>query len=79
MDIQSPINESVVNTKDINVTGKTLPTAIVSVNGNLTPVKSDGTFSYKLTLNNGVNSIEVVASEVSGKEIGKVLTVVYQP
>jgi len=69
----------VVNTKDINVAGKTLAAAIVSVNGNLTPVKSDGTFTYKVTLNSGVNLIEVVASDIGGKEVSKILTVVYQP
>lgn len=68
-----------VNTKDINVAGKTLAAAIVSVNGNLTPVKSDGTFTYKVTLNSGVNLIEVVASDIGGKEVSKILTVVYQP
>ncbi len=79
MEVLSPTDESIVGIEEIEVDGNTLPTAIVSVNGILTIVKEDGSFSAKVTLEEGPNLIEVVASTVGGEEFGKVLAIIYIP
>ena len=77
LEILTPKDESIIQTEEITVTGKTLPTAIVSVNGELTLVKEDGEFSSKITLKEGPNLIEAVASDLGGNEIGEILTIIY--
>lgn len=79
LEVTSPVNESVLNSQQTEVTGKTLSTAIVSVNNDLITVKSDGTFSAKVTLQQGSNLIEVVASDVGGNETSQMIMVVYWP
>lgn len=79
LDITSPEDESVVATSEVEVAGTTLPTAIVSVNGTLVTVGNDGGFSTTITLEEGPNTIEVVASTIAGEELGEVLMVIYIP
>lgn len=79
LEVTSPEDETVITTGQIEVTGKTLPTAIVSVNGIFAKVKADGTFSYPMMLEVGPNDIQVVASTVGGDETGNVLVVIYIP
>ena len=79
LDVTSPEDESVVATSEVEVAGTTLPTAIVSVNGTLVTVGDDGGFSTTVTLEEGPNTIEVVASTIAGEEVGEVLMVIYIP
>ena len=79
LEILTPKDESIVRTEEITVIGKTLSTAIVSVNGILASVKEDGGFSSKITLEEGPNLIEALASDIGGNEVGKVLTILYMP
>ena len=79
LEILTPENESVVFTKELTVTGKTLSTAIVSVNGNLVSVDEDGGFSLEITLVEGPNLIEALASDIGGNEVGKISTIIYIP
>jgi len=73
--VTAPADKSTVNAATVTVTGKTLPVAILSVNGQLLKVGADGTFSTPVSLEIGVNVIQIVASDISGTEIGKVITV----
>lgn len=77
LELTSPLNETVVKNSSVQVTGNTIPTAIVSVNGMLTSVNPEGAFTTNTTLEAGVNFIEVVTSDLEGNELGEVLTVVY--
>jgi len=79
LDVLSPEDGSVVATNEVEVTGKTLPTAIVSVNGSLVPVGADGGFTATVALEEGANYVDVVASDVKGNEEGTVLAVIYSP
>lgn len=79
LEITSPEDQTVIRTQETEVVGKTLPTAIVSVNGTLTSVDAMGAFSATVTLESGPNLIEVVASTIGGDELGKVLAVIYIP
>jgi hypothetical protein len=79
LNVTTPEDESIVATSEVEVAGTTLPTAIVSVNGTLVTVEVDGAFSTTVTLEEGPNTIEVVASTVKGEELDRVLMVMYIP
>jgi Glucodextranase, domain B len=59
--------------------GTTTPNAVVSVNGQLATVGAKGNFQLTLTLDEGPNVIEVVASDVNRNELSAILSVIYQP
>ncbi len=78
--ITTPENQSSVDIPEIEVAGETLLTAIVSVNGELVDVEADGTFSTTITLDEGINNIEIVASHLDGtEELSEILMVAYMP
>jgi hypothetical protein len=52
---------------------------VVSVNGDLVEVDAGGRFQTTVTLDEGPNIIEVVASDENGKELGVILHVIYEP
>ena len=75
--VTSPQDESIVNTFETVVTGMTAPDAVVSVNGMLVDVDADGEFSTMVSLEEGPNSIEVIASDYESHEASQILTVIY--
>ena len=81
--VTEPQDESVVDTLNITVSGKTTPGAVVSVSVNdnvdMANVGSDGAFSLAVTLEEGPNSIEIIASDQTGNEMSSMLSVVYIP
>jgi|GEM_PF-5593448 hypothetical protein len=79
LNVTSPADQSVSDSLVVDVTGKTLSTAIVSVNGKMASVDATGAFAATVSLENGPNFIEVVASTVGGAEISEILSVIYIP
>ena len=79
LNVTSPAESGTLNTADLPVTGKTIAGAVVSVDGNLVPVGSDGTFSTQVKLNQGPNDVEVVASDRQGNEKSVIRSVIYAP
>lgn len=77
LSVVTPLDESVLTTKEVIVSGKTLATAIASINGILTSVNNEGDFSSIVTLDEGPNILEVVVSDIRGEEVGMILTVIY--
>jgi uncharacterized protein YfaP (DUF2135 family) len=77
LEVTEPQDEITVNTSTIQVKGVTTADATVSVNGFLVDVGADGKFSTTVSLEQGPNSIEVVASDSQGNENSQVLTVIY--
>ena len=75
--VTSPQGESIVNTFETEVAGLTDPDAVVSVNGMLVDVDADGEFSTMVSLEEGPNSIEVIASDYEGHEASQILTIIY--
>lgn len=69
--IDSPSDGSVTNIASCVVSGKTNDATsspvTVTVNGTAVTVNSDGTFSKTITLNEGNNTITVVATDAAGK------------
>ncbi len=79
MQVKSPQDQSIVNTPTITVIGTTSPGAVVSVNGQLASVSPNGSFQLAISLDEGPNDIEVVASDENGNELSAILSVIYQP
>ena len=79
MKITSLPKESVVRTKTVSISGATSPDALVSVNGVLVDVNSEGVFTTSVSLDDGANLVEVVASDFKGNDVSAVLTIIYIP
>jgi uncharacterized protein YfaP (DUF2135 family) len=79
LEVTEPQDEITVNTSTVQVKGVTTADATVSVNGSLVDVGADGKFSTTVSLDQGPNSIVVVASDSQGNENSQVLTVIYAP
>ena len=75
LDVIQPVDNSIVNTDKVEVRGDTRPRAVVSVNEEITSVGSDGIFSVTITIEEGPNIIEVIASDEKGNEAMTILTV----
>lgn len=75
--VSQPQNETTVCSADLEVKGTTETDAVLSVNGETVEVNEDGSFSTTVTLEEGPNSIEVLASDFEGNEGSAILTVIY--
>ncbi len=67
LDVESPVNQMVVNERRVDVLGKTDADATVTVNGISVLVRGDGKFFDQVNLEPGVNVITVVATSRFGK------------
>jgi hypothetical protein len=75
--VREPQDEMAVYTSRITVSGTTRADAVVSINGAITDVDSQGNFSSEVNLEAGPNVIEIVASDFYGDEKSDVRAVVY--
>ena len=71
--------EAIVTTSTFDVVGRTSVDALVSVNDLFPEVAVDGTFTSTVTLEEGPNIVEVVASTSAGDESSVVLLIIYEP
>ncbi len=78
LQVLSPQDEAVVNTPHVDVIGSAPAGAVVSVNEEILIVGSDGQFKTTVTLEEGPNLIEVIASDINGNESSLFLTVTYE-
>ena len=79
LQISSPVDNSVVSSEEIPVAGRSSPDATVSVNGVLADTDTLGSFEALLSLEEGPNLIEVIASDLAGDVRTTVLMVIYIP
>ena len=79
LEITEPQDESVVSTEAVAVQGSTAADAVVSVNGAVVEVDAQGAFEAIVTLEEGPNLIEVVASDLTGAEESRDIVVIYFP
>ena len=77
--VTEPENESVVSQSMLRLSGRTGPNAIVSVNGRSALVDRFGYFSSAVSLDEGPNVIDVVATNDDGRTLSTVLAVIYRP
>lgn len=81
LDVSFPQDNATLQKGDqeINVTGTTDSENSVTVNGFVAIVDSSGNFSYYLKLNEGDNSINIVAQNPAGRSTTKTLKVTFKP
>lgn len=77
--LYSPQDEEVFNVSEIEVSGKAPVETVISINDQIVVVSASGEFSVPVSLEEGPNIIELVASDIEGNELDIVLTVVYEP
>ena len=77
--VTEPRNQSVVFTRPIPVSGRTAFDAVVSVNGVSVPVNELGIFSTAVELEEGVNFIDVVATDPEGDTLNVAIAIIYRP
>jgi hypothetical protein len=81
--VTQPLDGAQVSTNSVLVAGTTSPGAVVSVMFDdeviVADVDQNGGFSATVTLEEGPNFIEVVASDQRGNEKSSVLAVIYVP
>ena len=77
--ITEPKHESIVSDENIQLSGRTGPEAVVSVNGALQSVDLMGNFSTPVVLEPGPNLFDVVATNVDGRVSSSVVAVIYRP
>jgi hypothetical protein len=73
--IITPVDGLLTNRSTASVTGFTEPGAQLSVNGAPVDVWLDGSFSAEVTLQRGLNTITVLASDAAGNQMRTVRTV----
>ena len=76
--LTQPVDESIVRSNPVTVSGNTSSDADVMINGVFVG-KENGHFSELIELEPGPNMIEVIARDPSGKQASEYITVVYVP
>ena len=71
--------EAIVSVNTFEVVGRTSVDALVSVGDEFVDVAIDGTFTRTVTLDEGPNEVEVVASTAAGETDSIVLIIIYEP
>ena len=71
--------EAVTTAAEFEVVGRTSLDALVSVNDTIAQLDIDGRFRVTVSIEEGVNVIEVVASVASGDELSEILVIIREP
>ena len=79
MQITGPADGATVSSPQVTVAGSAAPGAVVTVNNDILIVGANGLFLHNMTLAQGPNVIEVIASDMSGSQMSADLVVTYLP
>ena len=79
LQVLSPQDEAVVNIPQVDVIGSAPAEAVVSINDEILIVGNDQQFQTTISLEEGPNLIEIVASDDNGNQASLLLTVTYEP
>ena len=77
--VTEPRDQSIVSEGTIRLSGRTGTDAIVTVEGVGIAVDAVGVFSTTVTLDQGPNVIDVVATDADGRVLSTVIAVIYRP
>ena len=66
--VTQPVDGGIVNVDKVEVRGSTSPGAVVSVNDEIALADTQGVFTVTISLEEGPNIIEVIASDEEGNE-----------
>lgn len=73
--VTQPLDNTVTSERTVQVKGRTRPQAVVSVSNEIVVAGADGNFAATITLDDGVNIIEVLASDEAGNQASVTLVV----
>ncbi len=76
--VTEPANQTVVNSRNVRLAGRTGLGALVSVNGVSIGVDGQGIFSTTLTLDPGPNIIDVLSTSPDGQVLSAILAIIYR-
>jgi hypothetical protein len=76
--IYSPQDQATVSNSKVDLRGNVSEDAVLTVNDDIYVLKP-GEFTQSVSLSEGLNAIQIVASDLSGNEIDTILTITYQP
>ncbi len=79
LQVLSPQDDSVIDTPQVDVIGSAPAGTVISIDDAILLVGDDQQFKTTVTLDEGPNLIEVVASDADGNETSLLLTVTYEP
>lgn len=79
LNITIPDDKAIVASPDIPIEGTSAANTTVSTNGEQVDVYADGSFRTTVSLQEGSNSIHIVARDREGNEESKIITVTYIP
>ena len=79
LDFEGIGDETVVRSETVLLRGRTAVDAVISVNGVIVEVQSDGTFELTLALDPGPNLVEIVASDLDGNSVSSSLAIISIP
>jgi hypothetical protein len=79
LQVLSPLDEAIVNTPQVDVLGTAPAGAVLNINDEILLVGDDGQFKATVSLEEGPNLIEILASDVDGNESSLFLTITYEP
>jgi len=77
--VTQPEDQSIISAVKIPLAGRTVPGAVVSVNGVSVPVDAVGIYATTLSLDEGPNIIDVLATNVDGEVLSTIIAVIYRP
>lgn len=76
--IYSPQDQATVSDPNVEVKGKVSEDAVLTINDAIYVLKP-GEFTQSVPLTEGLNAIQIVASDMVGNEVDLILTITYQP
>jgi hypothetical protein len=79
LQILSPSDEAVVDAPQVDVSGSAPAGTVISINDDILIVGADLQFKSTVSLEEGPNLIEIIASDENGNETSALLTVTYEP
>lgn len=79
LEVNGPTDNSMVRDSSINVEGGTLTGSIVTINGKIVALDGRGRFSVPVQLEEGPNSIEIIASDARGNQRSRVISIIRLP
>jgi hypothetical protein len=76
--IYSPADQSIVSQPSVEIRGEVSMDAVLTIN-NDTYLLPPGIFIETVALEEGPNTIQIIASDMNGNEVDLILTITYQP
>ena len=77
--ITSPLNDAVVNTPQVVLSGTAPPDTVITIDDTIVVVDASGQFSTTIVLDVGPNELAIQASDPAGNETSSQLVVTYEP